>query len=194
MKKLLLALALLNCLSVTAQEKDVTTFLGIPVDGLKSEMIQKLKAKGFTPSLYDENSLDGEFNGTNVSVIPVTNNNKVYRIAVMDSSFSNETDIKIRFNRLCSQFENNARYITLIGQSFDIPEDEDLSYNITVKNKRYEAAFYQKANNTEGLSYEDVLLKSHHKPVWFMIDNQYGKYRIIMFYDNILNQSNGEDL
>lgn len=192
MKKLLLVLTMLTCFSVTAQEKDVTTFLGIPVDGLKSEMIQKLKAKGFTPSLYDENCLEGEFNGTTVSVTPVTNNNKVYRIAVMDSNFSNETDIRIRFNRLCSQFENNARYITVTESS--IPEDENISYNITVKNKRYEAIFFQRTKNTEDLSNLEIISKSTHKQVWFMIDNQYGQYRIIMFYDNALNQSNGEDL
>lgn len=28
-------------------QKDVTQFLGIPVDGTKTEMVQKLKAKGF---------------------------------------------------------------------------------------------------------------------------------------------------
>ena len=35
-------------ISMSAQN-DVTTFLGIPVDGLKSEMKQKLVSKGFVP-------------------------------------------------------------------------------------------------------------------------------------------------
>ena len=30
-------------------QKDVTTFLGIPVDGYKSEMKKKLMAKGYVP-------------------------------------------------------------------------------------------------------------------------------------------------
>jgi hypothetical protein len=43
-------------------QKDVTQFLGIPVDGNKSEMIQKLKDKGFTINPHEEDVLAGEFN------------------------------------------------------------------------------------------------------------------------------------
>lgn len=32
------------------------------------------------------------------------------------------------------------------------------------------------------------------KSVWFMIHEQYGRYKIIMYYDNEYNHSNGEDL
>ena len=32
------------------------------------------------------------------------------------------------------------------------------------------------------------------KSVWFMIDESYGKYGIIIYYDNKYNKSNGEDL
>ena len=42
-------------ISSYAQEKDVTKFLGIPIDGTKSEMIAKLKGKGFTQVNYDQN-------------------------------------------------------------------------------------------------------------------------------------------
>jgi len=58
-------------------QKDVTEFLGIPVDGYKSEMIEKLKAKGFTINPDTKDVLDGEFNGTNVYIFTGTNNNKV---------------------------------------------------------------------------------------------------------------------
>ena len=30
--------------------------------------------------------------------------------------------------------------------------------------------------------------------VWFMIDESYGKYGILMFYDNRANKASGEDL
>ena len=54
MKKILsLAVLLVFSLAMYAQ-KDVTKFLGIPVDGTKSEMIKKLKEKGFTESSYDK--------------------------------------------------------------------------------------------------------------------------------------------
>lgn len=69
-------------------------------------MIQKLKAKGFQ---YNSSGdyLTGEFNGRDVRISVVTNNNKVYRIMVVDDNNSDETSIKIRFNTLCRQFENN---------------------------------------------------------------------------------------
>lgn len=37
----------------------------------------------------------------------------------------------------------------------------------------------------------DMILKS---PVWFMIDDEYGEYRILMYYDNEYNRANGSDL
>ena len=46
---LLIAVVLVISISLFAQ-KDVTKFLGIPIDGFKPEMIQKLKEKGFNVS------------------------------------------------------------------------------------------------------------------------------------------------
>ena len=41
---------------------------------------------------------------------------------------------------------------------------------------------------------EYILEKFSKRRVWFMISEQYGQYSIIMYYDNELNHSNGEDL
>ena len=41
-------------LAMYAQQRDVTKFLGIPVDGTKREMRQKLKAKGFRWNMEKE--------------------------------------------------------------------------------------------------------------------------------------------
>lgn len=123
-------------------QKDVTTFLGIPVDGYKSEMKQKLIAKGFVPKkVADYEFLEGEFNGTDVLISIVTNNNKVYRIMLSDVNDKNEADIKIRFNKLVSQFMNNKRYVAF--DDFTLSDSEDISYEMTVHNKIYEAVFYQ---------------------------------------------------
>ena len=82
-----------------AQNKDVTEFLGIPVDGTKTEMKQKLIAKGFVPKkMGDLEWLEGEFNGTDVGVRIFTNKNKVYRIMLADKNPVDEAQIKIRFN------------------------------------------------------------------------------------------------
>lgn len=146
MKKLLYAIiALLYAATMQAQEeqKDVTKFLGIPVDGYKPAMIEKLKAKGFTSTTWDKDVLEGEFNGADVQVSIATNNNKVWRIMLADKNNRGETDIKIRFNELCRQFGNNSRYTPMTDEEQTIPDDEDISYEITVNDKRYEAGFYQ---------------------------------------------------
>lgn len=202
-------------------QKDVTQFLGIPIDGFKDEMIKKLKDKGFKSSIDNKDVLIGEFNGKDVNIHIVTNNNKVYRIMVADANLSNESDIKIRFNNLCQQFYNNNKYLPTSDSTLSkyiISEREDVSYELLVNKKRYEAAFYQKTTAYDSLFNEmsDLLKKEQindtaqvrlraimekmidninfKKVVWFMINERYGKYFIAMYYDNVYNKANGEDL
>ena len=141
MKKILSILILLMTSLTLFAQKDVTQFLGIPIDGFKPEMIKKLKAKGYVSSSVDKDILEGEFNGTQVNIYIVTNNNKVCRIMVCDANSINETSIKIRFNKLCHQFKNNSKYVTF--DDYTISDEEDISYEMSVNNKRYEAIFYQ---------------------------------------------------
>ena len=180
MRKIFSIIVLLVASVTLFAQSDVTKFLGIPVDGSKADMIRKLKEKGFVSS--DNEVLEGEFNGQEVLVRIGTNNNKVYRIAVVDKISSNETNIRIRFNILCNQFANNPKYIPKSGNVNDyiIPENEDISYEMNVKNKRYQANFYQ--------------IPDPMKSVWFIIWEYRGEYSIVMYYDNLYNQANGEDL
>lgn len=141
-------------------QKDVTKFLGIPVDGTKAEMIQKLKAKGFKLASSNNDALVGEFNGSDVILIVSTNGNKVCRIAVMDENSVGERDIQIRFNRLINQFDNNLKYIPVNNEK--IPDDEDISYEIAAHNKRYEAVFYQ-APDAESL--DSLTIKEEFLPI-----------------------------
>lgn len=220
-----IAMLLMFSITVHAQQ-DVTRFLGIPVDGSKSEMIHKLEEKGFR---YDpaENFLTGEFNGVEVHVYVVTTKNKVSRIMVADVNTVDETNIRIRFNNLCEQFADNPKYTSLADNCM-IPEDEDISYEMLVHDKRYEAIFHQLAFDEKGWTAKsDPELLSKYteeqlehptaeieteiaavrlrrkledfyscskRPVWFMISDFYGKYYIIMYYDNEYNRANGEDL
>ena len=227
MKSILTTLLLCISLSVSAQ-LGVTKFLGIPVDGYKNEMIKKLKAKGFTDSVLGNDMLEGEFNGEKVYLSVVTNNNKVYRIAVIDQNPRGETDIKIRFNELCQQFENNKKYIpTLPSADYTIPDHEDIAYEMAVHDKRYEAGFYQIPTELDSIALinevlpmlqekypqddsqpptEEIqkeiqetiisyLLEQWSKRiVWFMISKSPDGYYINMYYDNMCNRANGEDL
>lgn len=232
MKRIIMCFALVAiCLGAIAQ-RDVTKFLGIPVDGTRAEMITKLKAKGFKPNPLDKDVLKGRFNGRDVNVYVVANGDKVYRIGVADANTQGETDIKIRFNILCRQFTNNSKYFAF-AKDQTIPEDEKIGYNMLVNNKRYEAAFYQNLsedvdsafvrkeavsflkrkldltdeelvnpneelkNNIEKLTIEYAMDLLSKKSVWFMISKVpylYNEYYIYMFYDNVYNQADGEDL
>lgn len=156
MKKLI-SCCILALLSVAMYaQKDVTTFLGIPVDGYKPAMRQKLIAKGYTPKKIGNNEyFEGEFNGTDVHIYIGTNNNKVCRIMVCDANTRSEADIKIRFNTLIRQFKNNKRYTSF--SDYTLSEDEDISYGMSVENKNYDAMFYQNPdyNNIDTLAMQE---------------------------------------
>ena len=221
MKKLLLVL-FIPLLSYA--QKDVTQFLDIPVDGFKPEMIKKLKSKGYTINQYSEDILEGEFNGEDVYISIGTVNNKVWRVSLVDQNSTDEINIRIRFNTLIQQFQNNDRYITLadsIVSKYTIPEKEDIKYESMVNKKRYDAYFYQKSLKYDSIKNETDLLirrimnssggdgsglrnlilrsakeriKSENKLVWLTIEEKYGKYKIWMFYENRYNEAKGKGL
>lgn len=177
MKKFAFILFLLIT-SIEAFSQNTIKFLGIPIDGTKKEMITKLQAKGYEYNSYSE-TLKGEFNGQDVEISIHTVNNRVWRICVMDARGTNETNIRIRYNNLYDQFLKNGKYVS-IGKG-KLSENEDISYEIDVNNKRYEADFALIDSSINGC-------------VWYMIAEQYDTYRILIFYENYDNAANGDDL
>ena len=172
-------LFVLMTIAVIAQDSNTIKFLGIPVDGTKKEMITKLQAKGYE---YDASSdlLFGEFNGTKVIVYVQTVNNRVWRIGILDANENiDEANIKIRYNNLFKQLSNNDKY--KIDSGSILEEEENISYEMTIHKKRYDATF----------TFKD---KSIHGCVWYMIVERYGKYGIMMYYENLDNEANGDDL
>ena len=226
-----LSLLTLNILFVYAQEpteeRKVTTFLGIPVDGSKAEMIRRLQEKGYQYN-KEQDALTGEYNGEDVWIVIQTNNNRVWRLGIRDVALRSEGQIKIRYNKLCEQFSNNKRYTNATDQT--ISESEDISYEMTVHHKQYQAIFFQDsqfeldsvglyielqkkftseqlANPTEELQQEifDTTMAYikdafqqvsgfKNRTVWFTIQKEYGKYYIVMYYENGYNEANGNDL
>jgi hypothetical protein len=233
-------LALMAIIAVAQTADGTLRFLGIPIDGRKTEMTAALKNKGFR---YDPNSdfLIGEFNGRESNIAIAENRGKVYRIVVFDANTTDEGQIKIRYNNLLSQFENsNGKYYSLIPNE-PIPEDEDISYELTVHKKQYSAEFsYNPIYNdvaakekiynesveecrklvedtkdektaggkTVGEFYADEenfqelvnsvaglkIIKMSNSSIWFTIFGHYGEYYIALYYDNLDNKANGEDL
>lgn len=227
---------LIMCSTVFGQSEGTLKFLGIPVDGSKSEMVAALKDKGFR---YDSNSgfLVGDFNGRESHIWIVENHGKVYRVVVFDANTSDEGQIKIRFNNLIHQFENSNGKYYYINQNDKIPEDEDIGYEISVNNKQYSATFIYNPlyGNDElrdrlinevieelglekikdektagGITYGEFysdkdnylisslvgskIIQMSNSSVWFTICNHYGEYFIGIYYDNLINKPNGEDL
>ena len=159
MKKIFLMLMMFISLVANAQ-KDVTKFLGIPVDGYKAEMKKKLANKGFTYNARND-CFEGEFNGQNVYVFIATNNNKVWRIMVCDAHDCGEGDIIIRFNNLCRQFSKNKKYFpTNFGEKdYIISDGEDISYEMRINNKRYQASYYHHQQQALRLSYASSIFQ-----------------------------------
>lgn len=223
MKKIVLFILMMLPVAVMGQ-KDVTTFMGIPVDGTKMEFIGKLTKKGFKYNA-SEDQLSGDFNGSKKTITVQTNNNKVCRVVVIDKEDTmDESDIRIKYNRLIGQFRQNERYVEYPTPNEEINSDEDISYELRVKNKRFQAEFYQRPIKLdpedeekysklqkqveEAKSSNDVTAAMEllgdintfyrkylmNKIVWFMISEYYGKYKIAIFYENGYNMANGEDL
>jgi hypothetical protein len=177
MKKMLL-IALLIHLAVSGFAQNTIKFLGIPIEGTKKEMIAKLQAKGYEYNTYSE-ELRGEFNGQEVAISVQTVNNRVWRLAIIDITGRGEADIKIRFNNLYEQFLNNSKYELAEGKQ--LTEKDDISYEMSVNKKRYDAYF-------------KFVDKSINGYVWYTIAEQFGRYKIVMFYENNDNAANGDDL
>ena len=222
---------LIMCSTVFGQSEGTLKFLGIPVDGSKSEMVATLKSKGFR---YDSNSdfLIGDFNGRESHIGIVENHGKVYRVVVFDANTYDAGQIKIRFNNLIHQFENSNGKYYYIFPNDPIPEDEDISYEIIVHDKQYSATFIynplygndklrdklineatesvEKNNEILGFKKDDIdkdfcdqlisatvkskIIEMSNSSVWFQIFEYYGKYYIGLYYDNLINKPNGEDL
>ena len=197
MRKFLTLLAMIAISASVFAQKEVTKFLGIPVDGSPSEMIKKLKTKGFTTDegfmrdvevgLIDwdgPEALTGHFNGERVRVYIGVETNKVWRIYLVDKDNRDETQIKIRFNTLVRQFEGNGKYVPYVDEQ-TIADDENISHQMTVNKKQYQAGFVQKG--------EDGTVDEK-RFVWFSIGQDSDGYYIAMFYDNKYNEADGSDL
>ena len=181
-RKLAVALLMFMTLSLNAQVK----FLGIPVDGPKSEMIQNLIQKGYIFNKYKD-YLMGEFNGNDVIIHVVEYKGKVGRIIVEDANPFNETDIIIRYNNLIEQFENNGKYI---GENVKIDNKTNISYEMSHNHNRFEAVYYQKSEDDKDLNDKEL----DNRKVWFMIRKEGSSFKILIHYDNVSNIPNGEDL
>ena len=203
----------------TPEDNNVLRFLGIPVDGPKERMIERLKEKGFNGEWWDD-YLEGIFNGEKVRVYIGTNHGNVDRIKVVYPS-NDDRVTKVKYNTLLSRFGRNSKY-TELRENKEIPEDERVSFEITVRGKIYDAVYYVLLPGVDPNSWKDDFYREYKakykKPlseltqeeveevlfclpqripdavsgvVWFTLQSARS---IVLYYDNLKNRPRGEDL
>ena len=229
MKRHILTFASLLVTMLVFAQKDITQFLGIPIDGTRTELMNKIKKKGFKKAKFSGRTiLTGQFNNTDVNIDVITNGDKAYRVIVWDTKPFNKRMIRIRYNNLYHKLENHPKYLSQEG-GHSIPDNEDIAYEMTANGKNYQAVFFQKPSEYgDSLIYNQTLAditsrtlsqELHNlseeefnkevnkvyrdklstlclnKRVWFTIlEQDFNKYVIAMYYENVYNSNNGEDL
>jgi len=222
MRQLLTLLFAIILSTATYAQDNTLKFLGIPVDGSKSEIISALEQKGFKKLVIDnEQVLVGDFIGRKSTIIVHAHRNSVDRISVSYWYCVDAAQIKIDFNNLLTQFNNIDKYVSL-SENSPIPDIENIRYEMTVNDKRYYASWYLKPEFTddERAKYADLIEELEKKTeaeltqdeisrassalefilskltgqVWFTIQQYNSGYSIMIYYDNLKNRPNGEDL
>jgi DnaD/phage-associated family protein len=89
-----------------------------------------------------------------------------------------------------------AKGITTIEQA-----KANSSFEPVAAAKKSDKYTKEQLGNTDNLNIEDQIYiaeayqnGSAHKQVWFIISENLGKYYITIYYDNVLNMANGDDL
>ena len=203
----------------TSEDGNVLTFMGIPVDGSKEQMYDRLREKGFSEYLW-EDYLEGIFNGEKVRVYIGTNHDIVDRIKV-EFPYTEECLNKVKYNTLVSRFGRTLKYMEL-RENKVIPDDEDISREIILNKKVYDAVYYLFRSGVDAKALKDDFFHEYSarykKPlsaltqieieevlfnlpkrisdavsgiVWFTLPN---KNKIELYYDNLKNRPRGEDL
>ena len=174
-------------ITALAQNDNVLKFLGIPMSINEYTMRMKLQQKGFK---YDSQNgcLSGRFNGLDSFIYLSENKGSVDRVMVADASPIDKKQIRSQYNTLLGQFQKNSKYFE-IDENLPIPNNEDISYQMNVNNKAYEAYFYLRAKDGSEPSFENLT-----GMVWFTIREFESEFYICIYYDNIPARPNGEDL
>lgn len=201
MKKLTFTLLMLLTLSLSAQD-NVMKFMGIPIDGPKSEMISKLEEKGFAPEQIEidlenaENNVikyggeinegrvrerDGEyfmhgyFDGARCKLIIMSYKSKVYKIVVaFEDSYKNKLNAFMAFNNYAERL-NNKYYDE---SNFYKPLDYSGELRLDADYFNMFIDKQKKGGVTLHITYPEVNME----------------YHIIIEYLNVVNMPNGEDL
>ena len=180
MKRLLtIALSVILTASLSAQG-NITSFLGIPVNGTKAEVTQRLIEQGAV-KVKDGLQISG------IDQMPFlvrikTHKGKVYSISLVETKGTKDVKTAVaRFNSLIDSYrENTCEYTEYEYNSFVVINDET-STERHIHEGDYYAEFFQVADP-----------QLYNRKVGFTITDEFGDYRIERIYDNIYNMPEGK--
>lgn len=133
-------------------QKEVTTFMDIPIDGPVVSFISELQKKGFkyTPEKNYQNMyvLEGVFNGQWAQIAVSANRNKVRGVGVIINVEGAEY-AKLKFNSLHAQMARSWKYLNC--QEPNVPfiaDDVDIEHEVRYKKRDFKASFFQVLTNS----------------------------------------------
>ncbi len=174
MKRILsIILSMLLALSVQAK-KDVTTFMGVSVDGSRSKVITALKAAGCSSS--DAQTLQCDFCGQKMTVEVRSSRKGVYQVVLTEKTGTENVDSAIvRYNSLIDWFRSNGEYTEYESNPYIYKTGNQNTIARYIHEKWYYAEFFQKPKGGEEV---------YDKPVSFYLTDDEGNYRLIVLFEN----------
>lgn len=171
MKKLMIALAML-LVSGVAMAQDVTTFMGIPIDGTVESVKSKLKAKGFREEGIYKN-LKGEFFGREAWVSVFGDKGLANTVGVVFYCLDDKDYAKLLYNRIFDGMLDCGRYVYEDGEK--IGENVDLLKELLTADRNCLDSFFLQNGNEDS-------------PVVVSVEYKEGEYNVVMVYWNEKNK------
>ena len=133
-------------------QKEVTTFMDIPIDGPVESFISELQKKGFKymPENNYKNAhmLEGVFNGQWAQIADLADRNKVLSVGVIINVEGAE-NAKLQFNSLHAQMARNWKYYNCQEPIVPfIADDVDIEHEMWYKKTDFRASFFQVLTNS----------------------------------------------
>ena len=185
MRKLVFTLLMFLTLSMSAQKNEVIRFMGIPIDGPKSEMLLELKEKGFEPindglTNDDASIMKGYFNGEKCTLSVNSYHNNVYNIIVVFDQEDTEINAKLRL----------LYYNELLGTKYvSNPTGLDELSHFTTSIDEFD-----KPHGSIYLGFTDRYTGKFGNLILDLTNRNTNVYQIVISYLNIDKMPNGEDL
>ncbi len=156
-------------------QQNVTTFMGIPVEGEEKAMRSKLQAKGFSES--DKDILKGEVEGKQCFLLIKTNKDSVSQLIVVEEdTISNVKAAVDKFNALIETYRNDEKRYAEYEYNYPIPDRDEETNKSHINDGYYYAEFFQACEP-----------QNYSRRISLRLSDEYGGYRIVTTYDNVYN-------